>query len=461
MNILKLLGFQKKAAPAVLSPVDNRGWQSIIRESYAGAWQRGESITLDNVTAFGAVYACTTLIATDVAKLRLKLVRRVAGNRWQEVFDGSPWLAILRKPNAYQTRSQFFEAWVICRLLHGNSFILKVRDNRGMVKQLKLLDPQRVQPVVADTGDIYYRLQADNLSGIDQQGLTIPASEIIHDRAACLHHPLVGVSPIYACGYSAAMGLNVTKNSKKFFENGARPGGLITAPGSISEETAKSLKEFWDTNFRGDNAGRVAVVGDGLKYEAMTMTATDAQLIEQLKWSAEDVARAFHVPAHMIGAGQVPNYATVEQLTSAYYSQTLQAVLESMESVLDDGLEFDSWMGVEFDTTQLMRMDTTTRWKAYGDAIGGGWMSPNEAREREDLGPVEGGGTPYLQQQNFSLQALSRRDADADPFNTGKSLPGKGEMWIRNLREVSTLQSKGYRPRLRWSAAASDWIEVA
>jgi phage portal protein BeeE len=94
-----------------------------------------------------------------------------------------------------------------------------------------------------------------------------------------------------------------------------------------------------------------------------------------------------------------------------------------MEASLDDGLGLDGRsMGVELDTKALLRMDTATRYKAASDAIGGGWMSQNEARISEDLEPVEGGDSPYLQQQNYSLAALAKRDAD-DPFPAPVAAP--------------------------------------
>ena len=165
------------------------------------------------------------------------------------------------------------------------------------------------------------------------------------------------------------------------------------------------------------------VAGDGLKYEALAVPAEDAQLIEQLQWTAADVARAFRIPAFMIGAGSPPAGLTVEALTMQYYSQVLQSILESIERVLDEGLELPADVGTEFDLDALLRMDTGARYKALSDAIGGGWLAPNEARAREDLPPLEGGDTGYLQMQNFSLEALSKRDAKDDPFATSQSTP--------------------------------------
>src|SRR5690606_16668747 len=199
-------------------------------------------------------------------------------------------------------------------------------------------DPQRVTPLVAEDGSVYYQLAQDNLSGVQAINVTVPASEIIHDRMNCLFHPLVGISPLYACGLAAAQGLSIQSQSRKFFNNGSRPSGVLTAPGSISDETAARLKEAWETKFTGDNAGKVAILGDGLKYDAMVMKSSDAQLIEQLKMTAEMVCAAFHVPAFKVGIGAMPTYQNGETLNGIYYSDCLQSMIEQMEACLDEGL---------------------------------------------------------------------------------------------------------------------------
>jgi len=153
----------------------------------------------------------------------------------------------------------------------------------------------------------------------------------------------------------------------------------------------------------------VAVLGDGLRYEALAISAIDSQLIEQLNYTAQDVCRAFHVPAWKIGAGPAAPYSGVEAMNLAYYSDCLQALIENLELSLDDGLNLPLNQRTELDLDQLLRMDTVTRYAAYSSAIGGGWMAPNEARRKESLPPVEGGDSCYLQQQYFSLDELNAR----------------------------------------------------
>lgn len=406
---MRLLGFEITRAKSLTPVAENRGgWFSIVKESFAGAWQENVVVDHNLVLSYHAVYACITLIASDIAKLHLKLVQKNGDGIWQEVANAA-YDPVIRRPNRYQNRIQFWESWMLSKLTRGNTYVLKVRDARGVVSGLYVLDPSRVKPLVGDDGSVFYDLHADNLSGLESQ-IIVPAREIIHDRMNCLFHPLVGTSPIFASGLAGMQGLKIQEHSAWFFSNNANPGGVLTAPGSIAKATADRIKEHWDANYSGKNSGKVAVLGDGLKYEQMAVNAIDAQLVEQLKWSAEVVCSTFHVPPYMIGIGPMPTYNNIQALNQQYYSQALQSLIEAAELCMDEGLEMRPGIGVEFDLDDLLRMDTLTKVQAARDAIGAGFLAPNEARAKFDLAPVEGGDTPYLQQQNYSLSALAERD---------------------------------------------------
>jgi HK97 family phage portal protein len=395
-----------------------RGWYPLVREPFAGAWQRNMEWRAPDLLAYAPVYACVTLIANDIAKCRMKLVQETQPGIWEE-FENPAYSPVLRKPNHFQTRIEFYKSWMFSRLLNGNTYVLKVRDQRRVVTAKYVLDPQRVRVLVAPNGEVFYSLSADNLSGLTEAregALAVPASEIIHDKHDAIYHPLVGISPLTACYLAALQALGIVNDSSNFFANGSNPGGVLTAPGFIKDETAKRLKEYWDENFSGMNAGKVAVLGDGLKYEAMRMTATDAQLIEQLKWTALDVCTAFHVPPYKIGVGPYPPYNNIEALNVEYYSQALQSPIESIELLEDEGMSLPNNIGVEFDLDALLRMDTSTRMNVAGDAVGKAVMTPNESRKRFfGLAGIKGGDTIYMQEQNFSLEALAERDK-GDPF---------------------------------------------
>lgn len=407
---MNLFGLEiTRARKKALSPVAERGgWWPLVLESFAGAWQQNVEVKYDSVLSNHADFACRTLIASDISKLRVKLVQKDANGIWEEVANPA-YSPVLRKPNAFQNRIQFFESWVLSKLQRGNTYVLKERDGRDVVVRLYVLDPETVRPLVADNGDVYYELSIDPLAGIKQQ-IVVPARDIIHDRFNTFFHPLVGLSPIYAAGLAAMQGLAIQNDSTKFFQNGAQPGGILTAPGAISDVTAKRLKDYWDNNFSGKNAGKVAVIGDGLKYEAMRSKAVDAQLIEQLKWTAETVCGVYHVPAFMAGIGTDPKFDNVQNLTLRYYSQCLQVLFEAIELCLDEGLGMDGLtLGTEFETDELLRMDESTQMDVLEKSKGK--LTVNEQRKRLNRKPVKGGDTVYLQEQDHSLAWLEARDA--------------------------------------------------
>lgn len=441
---------RKETPPS--QPLSSAGWWPLVREPFTGAWQRGKEQRGETLLTFHAIYSCVTLIASDVAKCRPKLMQMDDDNIWSEI-DASAFSPVLRKPNNYQNRIQFFESWMISKLIHGNAYILKERDNRAVVRSLYVLDPQRVKPLVAPDGSIFYQLSRDNLAGVEQENVVVPADEIIHDMTTLRYHPLCGIPPLAPATLAATQGINIQRHSINLFQNDSRPGGLLLAPGKIDEVTHTRLRELWEQKYSGNNVGRVAVLGDNLKYEAMAETAMDSQLIEQLGLSGKMVCSAFNVPAYMVGVGDPPAYNNIEALNQQYYSQCLQKHFESIELCLDEGLGLTEingkTYGVEFDLDTLLRMDTATRVKTFADAVLGGLFKPNEGRAKFDLKPVDGGDQVYLQQQNFSLQALAKRDAKADPFSSPGNKqpvePSANDNPEQQARAILALLEKDFR----------------
>lgn len=416
---MKILGLEIGRQKA-LNAVDNRGgWLSwLIREPYQGAWQRNEELTADQATAFHAVFSCHTLICSDIAKLALLLVVK-QGNVWEETTNPA-YSPVLRKPNHFQTVVQFVENWVNSKLSRGNAYLLKRRDGRGVVTALYVLNPDRVTPLVSDDGQVFYQLSTDNISGIGENQITVPAREIIHDRFNCLFHPLVGISPLYASALAATHGTNIQRAGTRLAANGVRPSGIILYPNRIPPEEATRIKDTWETRYAGaEGASKIAVLGDGAKFEPLTMKAEEAQLIEQLKYSAEVVCSTYHVPPYKIGLRD-PTFNNVQALNVEYFSQCLQIHLRAMEAALDEGLGMDGVsMGVMFDKDDLLWMDSLAQMEVLEK--GRNYLTPNEGRQRLNLPKTEGGDVVLRQQQDYSLVALAKRDAKEDPF--GKEAP--------------------------------------
>ena len=422
---MKIFGVQiGRRIEKALSSVGSSGWVRLISEPFTGAWQKNAEEKQGDLLCYPTLYACISRITQDVAKLPFKLMQN-NGGIWSEV-DNPAYSRLLRKPNHYQTAQQFRESWVLSRLTHGNTYVLKERDERGVVSKLYVLDPWRVMPLVSETGDIFYELLSDgwdNLppmpEGLARQNgnIVVPAREIIHDRANTFHHQLIGVPPLCAAHWSSIKNLKILRNATDFFNNGAQPGGILTAPAGISDDDAKDLKKYWDSEFSGQKSGKVAVIGADMKYTAFAMKAIDSQMVEQMKYSDEQICQAFGIAPYKIGIGNPPNGWKSDDVNVEYYGDALSPIMESMENLLDDGLNVKRPLGIELDTAPLWRMDEGKLAEVENTLVSGKIKTPDEARRSFNLQPVWGGDAIYGQHQEYPLGMLRDRN-DLAQINT-------------------------------------------
>lgn len=351
----KPLVVEEKAA---VEPWDGSIWKPIYSEASTGDWQRGIVTSGTSVLTFGTVYACVSLIANDVSKLKLRLLERSStenGEIWSEIPSDLP---IFIRPNGYQDTAQFIRSWVLSKLIHGNAYIWKARDQKSKkVIALHVLNAAKVRVRVTDDGAILYQVGSDNLSGVGDDGFAIPTDDIIHDLINPFYHPLCGISPLSAAALSATQGLEIQSSGKTFFKNNSRPAGIITIPERIKPEAADRLKKQWDEAYSGEKQGKVAVLSGGVDFKALSLTATDSQLIEQLKLSSEMACQVFHVPSFKVGVGSAPTYNNIEALNLAYYTDCLQKHIEDIENALKSGLDLPRNQCAEFRVDDLLRMD--------------------------------------------------------------------------------------------------------
>lgn len=420
---MRLFGFDiSRARPEqkALQMVDSGrgGWFPLtpfVNEPFPGAWQSNVTYKTEDSFSYWAVLRCINIIASDIAKLELKLMQYDESDVAEEA-DSPAFSPVLRRPNHFQNRVQFFQSWMESKLGCGNTYVLKQRDNRDVVTALYVLDPWRVRPLVSDSdGSVFYELQQDQLNQVETAVVAAPASEVIHDRWNTIFHPLVGLSPLYAAGAAANMGKRIQNNSTTFFNNASMPSGMLLAPERISDDQAKRLKDHWEQNYGVLQAGKIVALGGGLEFKPLRMTSQDSQLIEQLKWTDATIAGAFGIPAYMINAGTAPAYNNVEALSLAYYQHALQIHLESIEACLNDGLGLEAaGYSAEFELDDLLRMDTASLMTTLQMGVKG-IITADEARKKLGYGPTDGGGVVLTQQQNVSIANAAKQEINPKP----------------------------------------------
>jgi HK97 family phage portal protein len=350
--------------------------------------------------------------ASDISKIAPPLLLEQDDDGFWSDTTNPAYSPVLRRPNRYQTPQQYHERVVLSLLLNGNAYALKDRDERGVVKAVHPLEPSRVRVLVAPDGAVYYELDANDLAGIpnDTPPLVVPAREIIHMRWNCLFHPLMGISPLYAIGGAVTQAQTIQMNSTTFFGKGGRPAGVLIAPTKLDPLSAQRIKAD-AANWK---VGEQLVIENGMKYEAVSTTAVQSQLIEQLGWTEEKICEVYGMPISILNSAKQPPYANAEASQLQYKSECLEVHLTTIANGWTEGLELATDLKVEFDETLLIWMDTTTRTNAAKTAITAG-MSPNEVRATYyGLPPVPGGELPYLQQQNWPVADLANRQVPAE-----------------------------------------------
>jgi HK97 family phage portal protein len=418
MNIFGLTIARTKSLNAVPG-AGSGGWRRIT-EPFAGAWQKGVEEKQTDLITYPTLYACIYRIASDIGKLPFSLRRRERSGVWTETED-SMFTPVLFEPNDFQTDAQFREQWMLSKLTSGNTYVFKRKDARGVVTNLYVLDPERVLPMVSDSGAVFYQLRTDALNtlpeGYPADNLIVPASEIIHDRCMTIHHPLIGIPPLAAAHWPALKNMKIMRSATEFFANNAQPGGLLTAPAGMSEDDAKDVQNYWTKEFGGGNAGKVAIIGADMKFTPFAMKSIDSQMVEQMRYSDEQICQPFGIPPFKVGIGTIPSGLGVDGLNQLYYADALQTHIEHMERLLDKGLGIGRPMGVELDLDPLLRMDEAKRAEVETKLVAGMVKTPDEARLRFNLAPTGGGGTLWGQHQDYPLAMLARR-TDLAKVNT-------------------------------------------
>jgi HK97 family phage portal protein len=203
-----------------------------------------------------------------------------------------------------------------------------------------------------------------------------------------------------------AINQSIAKNQAAFFNNMSRPSGAIVTDEQLTREQMESLRNAWEQQSRGMNAGKVPILGWGLKWQPMTITSQDAQLLDAYKMSIEDIARVYRVPLALIGAYQQATYNNVETLVSAWLATGLGFVMEHVEASFAKFFRLPSDEICDFDVDVLLRTDFKSRIDGLAKGVQSGIYSPNEVRAREGLPAVEYGDEPRVQQQVVPLSQV-------------------------------------------------------
>ena len=351
-----------------------------LYEALALDQEGGGKLGRNTALSLAAFWRAVFMISRDLAKVPFYLLQEDDGGLHQRVKSG-PIARILRNPSRDLSRFDWLSTMAFHVLTSGNAYGYLHKDTRGQLREIIPLDPETVEVRYNAAGQLEYKTKAGVKS----------ASEIFHWRGLS-YDGLKGVSVLEVGSDSLKTGTAAQRYERKFFENGARPGGVLEAPKNLKPEERDVLRRAWERLHQGvDNAHRVAVLENGITFKQTTIDAKAAALIETRQLSIRDVANLFGCPPHKLGDNAKVSYSSLEQENSAYLGECLDPWLCSFEQALERVLLTESQRNsqrIEADRSALIRTDMATRFNSWNIAIQGGWMSRDEVRELEGMNPI-------------------------------------------------------------------------
>lgn len=372
------------------------------------AWEtalRGDNDAASRALRIATVYACVRIIGETIASLPIGLFQRLPDGGKRRLLE-SDLLDLLRyTPNRYQTSFEWREQIMAHILLRGNAYVEIVRRDRdGLPLELNVLNPEEMTVSGGEYGAVYtYRPSGSGEKVFKQDSPTQPKS-ILHFKGLATES-LVGRSVIGDAADTFGAASAAQQYGRRVLENDATPGLVIKHPEVLDEESAIRLRESWQAAFRGPaNAGRTAVLEQGMSIEKVSMTAEDMQFLDSRRFLRTEIASIFRVPPHMVGDLDRATFSNIEQQGIDFVTHTIRPWIVRLEMALNQSLLTTTERRTqffEFNLDGLMRGDLQSRYAAYMTGRQAGFLSVNEIRRWENLDPIGTSGDVFLEPLNM------------------------------------------------------------
>jgi HK97 family phage portal protein len=379
---------------------DSRNW-----DYESGGWassnRNPSGVKVDAETALRSttVLASIRVLSTSVAGLPLHLYRRLPGGG-KEIAREHPLYRILHtQPNSWQTSFEWREQMMLHLLTHGFSLDEKVYSG-GQISEIVPLHPSRVKTEQLENYRLRYTYR--EASGTS----TVYTQDAIFAVRGMSDDGVNGMSMIELARDAIGLARALEIHGATFFGNGARPGVILSTDQMLSPEAAENTRNQWERAHRGpDRSHRTAVLQGGLKVTELGGNNQEAQYLEARRFAVEECTRIFGVPGHLVGDLTRSSFSNIEQQSQDFLTNGLMPWLRRIESsIARDLLDGDDEYFAEFDTRGFLRADATTRSAYYNTLWNLGVASVNEIRSWENMNPVEGGDTRFVQLNMTTLE---------------------------------------------------------
>lgn len=357
----------------------------------------GVMVTPATALAHDTVYACIRDKAESIGQLPVMLYRR-KGDVNQLVLKGREHRIFTKKPNDFQTMGDLVENYVTCLETYGKWFAYVERNDRGSISEIIPFRYQTNVTVNMDlNGNVYYIYTTND--GKPDMGFA--GDKIMHIKLNTLDG-FTGLSPISAGARSIGVSISQEDHLASLMENGATPKGILTTDNIFKDDNAiQRLKDQWSGYTGTKNAGKTPVLENGMKYQAMSISPADAELLEQRKYSRVGLCSLFRVPPERVGVDSGNKQKDVEQSNTAYMRDSLNSPIvkfeDAMNLILPDGLS------IKLDRKGFVQGDRQSQVESISAEFKMGSISLNEMRTDLDRDPIEGGDVHAIDTNNLTF----------------------------------------------------------
>lgn len=410
MGIKSLFGFGQARDKPVDKAAD-AGYSFLF-----GRTTSGKPVNERTAMQTTAVYACVRILAEAVASLPLHVYEYQDDGGKKLVHDHPLYYLLHDEPNPEMTSFVFRETLMSHLLIWGNAYAQIIRDGAGRVLGLYPLLPDKMEVQRDDKGNIYYvysRNSDENPTFKEYGNIKLKAEDVLHIPGLGFDG-LIGYSPIAMAKNAVGMTLACEEYGASFFANGANPGGVLEHPGVLKDPS--KVRESWNSVYRGvNNAHKIAVLEEGMKYQQIGIPPEEAQFLETRKFQINEIARLYRIPPHMVGDLDKSSFSNIEQQSLEFVKYTLDPWVIRWEQSLQRSLLLPGEKGkyfIKLNVDGLLRGDYQSRMNGYAVGRQNGWFSANDIREMENMNPIpdEEGGNLYL------INGAMTKLADAGAF---------------------------------------------
>lgn len=392
-------------------PTDSPAFYDMLR---MGNKTGTTSVSAETAMRLATVYSCVKVLSETVSTLPCHLYRLTPDRMSRtHAYNDNLHSLVLRSPNDWQTAQEFWQMQCVNLCLRGNSYNYLVRGDSGRVVAIHPIPVDSVNVTVEAQNRITYNVTIGE--GGRQRTEQFSPSEILHFKGLSLDG-IVGVSPITYQGDLLGGAIEQRDHTNSVFANGSTPRGVLQVDGTLSDDAYDNLKQSWEASHGGShNANRVALLEAGVKFEPISMSPGDVQLIETRKLSREEICGIFRVPPHMIADLSRATFSNIEEQTLDFYRSAIYPYVKGFESRLNYSLLGDSTREFRFEVGELLRGDFAGEVTAYSKLLEIGVMSPNEVRHKLDMNPREGGDEYIAASNNLTFGDEEQEERTEEP----------------------------------------------